>query len=148
MRKQALAFFTMLSLILMLSIYYITMPKETNTNIQEQTVIANIENESETKKAETTSKNNEILSNKDASIEEKEQAIIENEKVKETQNIEKKIESLIAEEGYESSVEIKEKTIHVAIKHEKDDKVASKIMKLIYQNLNYMYFIEITFVSE
>ena len=148
MKTQALAFFTMLSLILMLSIYYITIPKETTTTMKEESVISTIEEDKNNKKTQNMEDNESVLSDANASIEEKENAIIENEKVKDTIKLEETLSEKVFEKGYKNEIEIIENTIHVSLFMENDSNIASTVMKLLYKEVQNKYLIEIQFLSE
>lgn len=148
MKKQALAFFTMFSLILMLSIYYITLPKEVNTTKKSESVISTLDDDSKKSKETTKENNDQVISNPEASDDEKDEAISENEQLKENAKKEKEYQKVVKALGYENSVEIKEKTIYVSVSGEKeDDKIARSIMKALYEKTNNAYFIEISFKS-
>lgn len=148
MKTQALAFFTMLSLILMLSIYYITIPKETTTTMKEESVISTIEEDKNNKKTQNIENNESVLSDANASMEEKENAIIENEKVKDTIKLEKALSEKVLEKGYKNEIEIIENTMYVSLFMENDTKIASTVMKLLYKEVQNKYLIEIRFLSE
>lgn len=149
MRKEALAFFTMFSLILMLSIYYITLPKENKTTVQYESVISSIEENKEANKNDKISANEEVISNPNASIDEIEQAITENEELKNNIQTEKEINNYIREIGHENSVEIKENTIFITVLNEKeDDNIAISIMKYIYSKFGNKYLIEVSFSTQ
>lgn len=143
MKKQAFAFFTMFSLILMLSVYYITLPEENNLKKSEK-VIKSLDKENND---ETTSMiNDEIISNPNTSSEDKSKAISENEQIKYDNDKEKEYSNLIKDAGYNNSIEIKEKTIYVSVKDVKqEDKIVREIMKLLYDCFGDKYFIEISF---
>ncbi|NBK97292.1 MAG: hypothetical protein EOM50_04640 [Erysipelotrichia bacterium] len=149
MKKQAIAFFTMFSLILMLSIYYITLPKETTKVVKEDvSVIADLEQESENNKEEEEEKNNDVISDPDADEESKNEAILKNETLKENEKLANTYKQTISDMGYENSVEIKEKTIYVTLQGEQNEKIASKVMKTLYKACENKYFIEVSFNSK
>lgn len=146
MKKQALAFFTMFSLILMLSIYYITLPKEVNTSKKSESVIASLDKEKKESKETATDSNNQVISDPESSENDKSEAISENEQLKENIKKEGEYKNYIKELGYDSSVEIKDKTIYVSVKEEKEsDEIARSIMKALYEKSQNAYFIEIHF---
>lgn len=146
MKKQALAFFTMFSLILMLSIYYITLPKEVNTSKKSESVIASLDKEKKESKETATDSNNQVISDPESSENDKNEAISENEQLKENAKKEEEYKTCVKELGYESSVEIKDKTIYVSVKEEEEsDEIARSIMKALYEKSQNAYFIEINF---
>ena len=148
MQKQALAFFTMFSLILMLSIYYITLPKEHKTALTQESVIASIEEEIDESKETNISKNNEIVSHPDSTTEEKEEAIKENEQLKQQKQMEEDLKSNIEKLGFKSDIEIKDQTIYVYVHEKENDDHASAILKNIYKTMGNSYFIEVSFDGE
>lgn len=148
MKKQAIAFFTMFSLILMLSIYYITLPKETTkTSKNDVSVISSLDEEKENNKQEEKDKNDEVISDPDTDEESKNEAILKNETLKENEELQKSYSKMISDLGYENSVEIKEKTVYITIMNEPDDSIASNIMKTLYKEIGSKYFIEVSFNS-
>lgn len=148
MKKQAIAFFTMFSLILMLSIYYITLPNETaKVSKNDVSVISDLDDKSENSKQNEEEKNNDVISDPDADEESKNEAILKNEALKESKELESSYHKIITDMGYENSVEIKEKTIYVSVKGEQDDSIASSIMKALYKESENKYFIEVSFNS-
>lgn len=148
MKKQALAFFTMFSLIMMLSIYYITLPGESKTSKKETSVIAELEKDTKQINKDEIEKNNDAIADSNTSEEEKQKAIIKNEKIKEQEEQQTTYSTLITQLGYENHVEIKEKTIYVSVLNQKeDDVIASTIMKTLYQQIGHNFFIEVSFNS-
>lgn len=148
MKKQAIAFFTMFSLILMLSIYYITLPKETaKTSKTDVSVISTLDEEKESNTQEEKEKNDDVISDPDTDEDSKNEAILKNETLKENEELQKSYSKMISDMGYENSVEIKEKTVYITVSGEQDDTVASTIMKTLYKEIGNKYFIEVSFNS-
>ncbi len=148
MKKQAIAFFTMFSLLLMLAIYYITLPEESaNSSVNDISVISEISENTQEGKEEEMEKNDEIISDPDSNEEEKNEAILKNETLKANRTIETDIQKKLQEMGYETNVEIKEKTIYVTIAKEKDEEIAKAVMKAVYEEIQDKYFIEVGFNS-
>ena len=146
MKKQALAFFTMFSLILMLSIYYITLPKEVSTTKKSESVISSLNEDSKKSKETTKENNDQVISDPDSSEKDKTEAISENEQLKENAKKEEEIKSSVKALGYENTVEIKDKTLYISVLNEKaDDKIARSIMKTLYEKTNNAFFIEVSF---
>lgn len=149
MRKQALVFFTMFSLILMLSIYYVTLPQDAKVDKEEVSVVKEIDESKNKTKDAQKKKNNEIISDPNISTDEKNQAIKENEEIDEKDKLEKEYAQSIQALGYENTVEIKDKTIYITILNQnQDDEIASTIMKNIYAKVNSAFFIEVSFNSK
>lgn len=148
MKKQAIAFFTMFSLILMLSIYYITLPKDTaKTSKTDVSVISTLDEEKESNTQEEKEKNDDVISDPDTDEDSKNEAILKNETLKENEELQKSYSKMISDMGYENSVEIKEKTVYITVSGEQDDTVASTIMKTLYKEIGNKYFIEVSFNS-
>lgn len=148
MKKQAIAFFTMFSLILMLSIYYITLPKDTaKTSKSDVSVISTLDEEKESNTQEEKEKNDDVISDPDTDEDSKNEAILKNETLKENEELQKSYSKMISDMGYENSVEIKEKTVYITVSGEQDDSVASTIMKTLYKEIGNKYFIEVSFNS-
>lgn len=149
MRKQALAFFTMFSLILMLSIYYITLPKESNTTKQYESVISSLDETKDENREDKLITNENIIADANTSIRDKEDAIIENEQIKENIKKEEEISKKITTLGYENSVEINEQTIKISILNKKEsDDIAISVMQEVYKSVGKTYLIEVSFTSQ
>lgn len=149
MRKQALAFFTMFSLILMLSIYYITLPKESNTTKQYESVISSLDETKDENREDKLITNENIIADANTSIRDKEDAIIENEQIKENIKKEEEISQKITTLGYENSVEINEQTIKISILNKKEsDDIAISVMQEVYKSVGKTYLIEVSFMSQ
>ena len=160
--KKSIWFLTLFSLILVLSVYYITMPSEllisTNGNytennneeveITESTVLVALRLEAEEKLLKEMEKLQLIL-NGDGSIEEKNEAF---DKIKqlnmnkgEQEKLEKKIEEVY---NLESFVKIKNNNIEVTIKKEENDStLANNIMRTIQELYEEEKYITIKFVK-
>jgi len=149
MRKQALAFFTMFSLILMLSIYYITLPKESNTTKQYESVISSLDETKDENREDKLITNENIIADANTNIRDKEDAIIENEQIKENIKKEEEISQKITTLGYENSVEINEQTIKISILNKKEnDDIAISVMQEVYKSVGKTYLIEVSFTSQ
>lgn len=149
MRKQALAFFTMFSLILMLSIYYITLPKESNTTKQYESVISSLDETKDENREDKLITNENIIADANTNIRDKEDAIIENEQIKENIKKEEEISQKITTLGYENSVEINEQTIKISILNKKEsDDIAISVMQEVYKSVGKTYLIEVSFMSQ
>lgn len=149
MRKQALAFFTMFSLILMLSIYYITLPKESNTTKQYESVISSLDETKDENREDKLITNENIIADANTNIRDKEDAIIENEQIKENIKKEEEISQKITTLGYENSVEINEQTIKISILNKKEsDDIAISVMQEVYKLVGKTYLIEVSFMSQ
>ena len=161
--KQGLIFLTLTSLILVLSVYYVTMPNEilltTNNSYfgkeektikeekQEKVVIENTSTISAMKNLlsdERTEKIKELnnkLTNKDLSFEEKNNVYEELKSINEASGMEEDIEKIIKSEyNLDSFVKVNDDVIEVTINSSKHDKtLAAKIMTSIEKKYDNMY---------
>ncbi|GER66139.1 stage III sporulation protein AH [Weizmannia acidilactici] len=165
LKKQTVWLLTMLSLVVVLSVYYVTAdPKTTNQVVQqnkEKETSSSKENASSSQKIKLTtkpasdevfealrlerqdelSKKQEELTNKLASTdltpEEKSKAMDEMKKLTETANKEQVLESLIKAKGYEDAlVQADSDEVIVTVKSKKHDKAAAnEIVQLVNQEL-------------
>lgn len=149
MKKQAIAFFTMFSLILMLSIYYITLPNETaNTKHKDAPVIADLSKDSDANKKAEKESNDDIISDPNVDENTKNEAIIKNETLKESEQLETTLQTKLKELGHDTSIEVKEKTIYVSVNAKEEQSIAASIMKEVYKEVGNKYFIEVSFNSK
>lgn len=163
--KQKLWFLTLFSLILVLSVYYITMPSElltttsANTNNKETTTsnakaevnssdsLTALQVEKDEERAALAAEYNEILTNKDASVEEKNTAYdglkeIDDIKAKEEALQKKlkdnlKLNSFIKIDGNNISVTIKKK--------DHDYSLANNVMRLINEEYKTKMYVSVKF---
>ena len=169
--KQKLWFLTLFSLILVLSVYYITMPSEllTTAKVNDKTEEKNKKANIKTNKIKTKVDNansltalqveldeerqalaaeyNEVLTNKDTSTEEKNNAYnglkeIDNVKAKE-EDLEKKLKK---EFKLDSFIKIDGSNISVTIKKKDHDySLANNIMRLISQEFKTKVYVSVKF---
>ena len=163
--KQGLIFLTLTSLILVLSVYYITMPTEllltTNSSYVKDSDIKKASGDSENeiiavKEANTISamksmlsderrekvkELNEKLINKELSIEEKNNIYEEIKVINKLEAMEENITKIIKNEyNLDSFVKVKDDIIEVTINSKQHDKtLAAKIMTSIEKKYNDMY---------
>lgn len=164
--KKSLWFLTLFSLILVLSIYYITMPSEllltTNTtvehgeenideeatiNIEESDLLVSLRVESDEEMAKQIDELQLVLTNAESSVEEKNKAY---EKIKELNNKrseEEKLESQIKETyKLNSFIKISGDNINVIVKSsEHSNTIANNIMRTIQSNYEDSKYITIKF---
>lgn len=165
--KQSIWFLTLFSLILVLSVYYITMPnellltnnsnqtkKEETTNKEEQAVIKESEIltalrvEAEEKRSEEINELNETLNNKEASIEDKNNAF---EKLKDLNSLKGKeqlLEKKIKENfKLDSFVKIDNNNqVRVVVSgNEHNTELANNIMRSIQEDFETKMYISVKF---
>lgn len=161
MNKQALAFLTMFSLILMLSVYYVTLPSDTtvvmktneNSNSEAQgdqksdTEDADqMKLKIDEKQEEEVKKQSEVISNKDASDEDKQKALQTMDDLKNDQTLSQTIVAELLAADFKGVVEIIEGTCKVSI-FEKEDNAqnAKTVMDIVNRVINGKYLIEVSF---
>lgn len=169
--KKSIWFLTLFSLILVLSVYYITMPSElllnTNGNYQNNTLeTGNIETSNTSSIEESTylvslrvSKEEDllkemenlqlILTNESASIDEKNNAYNKMKELNHNKAEEEKLEKLIKDTySLEGVVKIKGNQIEIVIKSsEKSTDIANQIMRKIQENYQDEKYITVKFID-
>lgn len=164
--KKSIWFLTLFSLILVLSVYYITMPSElllnTNGNYQdtiEPTSNINVTEESTYLVSLRVSKEEEllkemenlqlILTNEDASINEKNDAYNKMKGLNKNKAEEENLETIIKENyNLESFVKIKNSQIEIVVKSsDKSTDIANQIMRKIQENYQEEKYITVKFID-
>jgi len=165
--KKSLWFLTLFSLILVLSIYYITMPSEllltsgtsihnekensdeseATINIEESDLLVALRVESDEEMSKEISELQLVLTNADSSVEEKNKAY---EKIKDLNNnraIEEAIETQIKDTyKLEAFVKVKGDNINVIVKSsEHSNTIANNIMRTIQSNYETSKYITVKF---
>ena len=171
MNKQALAFLTMFSLILMLSVYYVTLPndnmsvmtqdgkaqseammeeenKEENKENTKETEEKNtdevlaLQEEIEKKEDEEIHKQETIVSKDNTSSEDKQNAVAKMESIKDAKELQKKIVEALKQQNIKSAVEITDKNCIINVFNMEN---AKKAMNAAYSITKDAYFIEVVF---
>lgn len=155
MNRQAITFLTLFSLILVLSIYYVLLPPETETNevavnSNELSQIEILQEELDQKRADLISENNAIIASSESSSDEIASALASISEAKETAALEKEITKIINDAGFKSAfVEVENKTIKVVVdKKEANSSDANSIIKTIIEKTNNEYQVEVKFISD
>ena len=162
--KQKLWFLTLFSLILVLSVYYITMPNDLLVNkVDEKTTTKSSKKEDkdveetnslvamrvslEEERQEQMVSLQEKLTNEDATTEEKNNAYEQLKYLNQLQGTEENIEKQIKDElKLDSFVKIDNKNIEVVvIKDKHDASIANNIMRLVQSNYEDKMYITVTF---
>ena len=162
MNKKNLWFLTQFSLIIVLSIYYITMPtdimieqyKEEETAVSEEiveedSVLVSLRVEAEEEYLKELESLKTVLNNADSTVDEKNNAF---EQIKQLSNIkgeQEKLEEEIQNNiGAEAFVRIEGNKITVVVnKKEHDTKLANQIMRLVQSNYQNKMYITVKFQS-
>lgn len=161
MKKQNIWALTLFSLILVLSVYYITLPNEydvvnkdvaktTIKEVDKNQVIETLKIENNENKLKREKELHEILTKEDASKEEKNNAY---EELKALNILKSKEEELVLKIkdkfNLENYVEINDDQIKVIlIKNEHDEKLASEIMDYVQESFEEKKYISIKFEKE
>lgn len=154
MRKQAITFLSLFTLILVLSIYYLLVPpvKEENVSVsnEQSSTIDVMQNELDQLHENNISDNNDVIASSKSSEKEINTALSSISKTKEIMKKEKEIVNLLNKNGYkESYVEINDINIKVVVNLKKGtSKDANKIIKAIHKYLDNNYDVEVKFVTE
>ena len=164
--KQKLWFLTLFSLILVLSVYYITMPsdiltaskttsnekenlttKKASTKVTEEDVLTSLQVEKDEERAALAAEYNEILTNKESSTEEKNNAYdglkqIDELKAKE-EDLQKKLKDKLK---LKSFIKVDGNNISVTIKKKDHDYfLANDVMRLIQEEYKDKMYISVKF---
>ena len=161
--KRSIWFLTLFSLILVLSVYYITMPSElllstngnyTNlanptTEITESTLLVALRVEADEEMLKEMEQLQLILTNNDSTIEEKNNAFDKMKNLNIKRGEEEKLETKIKENyNLEAFVKIKEDQIEVVVKNkDKSVDLANKIMRTIQEEYQEQKYITVKFTS-
>lgn len=175
MNKQALAFLTMFSLILMLSVYYVTLPNDnmsvmtqdgkaqSEAMMEEENKEENKENTKETEEKNTDEvlalqeeiekkedgeihKQETIVSKDNTSSEDKQNAVAKMESIKDAKELQKKIVEALKQQNIKSAVEITDKNCIINVFNmENNMENAKKAMNAAYSITKDAYFNEVVF---
>lgn len=154
MRKQAITFLSLFTLILVLSIYYLLIPpveEETvSVSNEESSTIDVLQNELDQLHENSISDNNDVIASSKSSEDEINTALSSINKTKEIMKKEKDLVNLLKENGYkECYVEINDSNIKVVVNLKDGTSAdANTIIKAINTHLNDNYDIEVKFVAE
>ncbi len=161
--KQSLWFLTLFSLILVLSVYYITMPSEllfTNNGgstyqdqdkvtIEESVILTALRVESEEERINTMKDLKMVLTNIEASVEEKNNAYEQLKLLDVLKGKEETFEGKIKEQfQLNSFIKIDNNQVRVVVASDKHDyKLANDIMRSIQEEFNDKVYISVKFQS-
>ena len=161
--KKNLWFLTLFSLILVLSVYYITMPNDLlstkdNTNeektvsieeeeITDSSILVALRVDDEEKYEEELQTIREVLTNKESTTEEKNNAFEKMKSINSVRSEQEELENAILEKyGYESFVKIDGSQIRVVVAAtEHDVKLANQIMRLVQSKYTNKMYITVKF---
>lgn len=157
MNKQALAFLTLFSLILMLSVYYVTLPTNTASVMSENpeeetpptdssTQRTSLQEEAGKKKDDEITKNSNTVSSPDASDADKQKALETIDQLKSDKTMQDDVAKHLNDNGYMSAVEIMDGTCIITVFDQEDSaQTAKKIMNLAQEKVQQQYLVEVAF---
>lgn len=160
-KKQNLWFLTLFSLILVLSVYYLTMPsslfstnnskgtKDENVSVQESDILTALRVESEDERDEMRKEFKMVLTNIEATVEEKNNAYEQLKLLDVVKGREEELEALIKEKFKLSSfVKIDDDQIRIVIASDKHNtELANNIMRSIQEKFDDKMYISVKFQS-
>ena len=154
--KQNLWFLTLFSLILVLSIYYLTMPdevlqtiKSTNNETKETDALAALRVEADGETLNEMNTLQEVLLNESATVEEKNDAYEALKELNQNKGKEEEIEKSISENHkLKSFVKIKGDQIQVVISNKQhDEALANSIIRTVQKSFETRMYITVKFQS-
>lgn len=163
--KKSIWFLTLFSLILVLSVYYITMPselllntngdytepkkEETDKTVKESTVLVALRVEAEEQLKKEMEELQSILTNKDSTNDQKNQAFEKMKDLNNNRGKEENLENKIKENfQLDAFVKIKSDQIEVVIKSsEHSTDIANKVMRLVQENFEIKMYITVKFAN-
>lgn len=161
MNKQNLWFITLFSIVLILSIYYISIPNNlleeytttsgdsnnTSEVVNESSILVSLRVQDDEETLNTINELNTVLLDKNKSNEEKNTAYESLKSINETKGLEEQIETMLKDEfKYDSFVKISKDQINIVIsssEHNKD--IANNIIKKVQSMYNTKKYITIKF---
>ena len=161
--KQKMWFLTLFSLILVLSVYYITMPNEllmtssdnsnkntesvVKTTVSETDVLTAMQVESDEERASLVSEYNEIITNKETSLEEKNNAYEGLKKIDELKATEEKLENKLKKQlNLSTFIKIDGNNVNITVKKKDHDyTIANNIMRMVQEEFENKMYISVKF---
>ena len=161
--KQRLWFLTLFSLILVLSVYYITMPsdvltmastvseekveEQVNVDIKEDDILAVLEIEKDEERSLLAAEYNTILTNKESTTEEKNNAYDGLKKIDEIKAKEDSLTKKIKEElKLDSFAKIEKDSVNIILKNKKHDySLANDVMRLVQEEFDSKMYVSVKF---
>ena len=161
MNRQSLAFLTMFSLILMLSVYYVTLPYDTTSvmstqdgeelddskqNEEQVNDAEKLQKEITSKQESEVKKNSDVVSDSKSSDAQKQEALETIDTLKGDQANTEALKQELEKAGFMSAIEITEGTCKISVFDSEDNEAnAKKVMKIASDATENKYLIEVTF---
>lgn len=150
--KEKVWFVTLLSLIVVLSVYYIAMPDSNlisniTTNNEESTELVALRVEADEEMLNEMENLQSVLLSETSSIDDKNNAYVSLKELNTNKGVETDLESIILKEfGYNSFIKIKGDNISVVINSkEHNTDIANKIIRRIQKNYDVVKYITVKF---
>lgn len=146
MRKQGLLLLTFMSVVMMLSIYYITLPMdETTDTVNTEFDTALLEKNAENQ--EYINNESKVVSSVSSSASEKQTALSNIENKKKLMNLESEVEDKLRTQGITAICSIKEDVVYITVNdNEKSKEKVLKILEIIMPEISGSYLYEISFM--
>lgn len=150
MNKQAITFFSLFSLILVLSVYYMLIPPSSSKDGVLTTTITKLQDALSQKRQETTQASNEVVASEVSSSTEIDAALTTINETKKAENIETKVTQAISELGYSHVFcELEGSLLKITItKSDASKEDASIIMDKVLKVCDQKVIPEIKFIGE
>lgn len=153
MNKKLLMFLSLFCLVLMLSIYYVSLENETqvisvNSDVEVAKVLSTkeLQNKINDNLKQELKIHNEKLASSTTSEENKKASLLAVERIEKVITKQNEIVSKLKEAGYDVTIEIQDTLIHICLFNQKEDqKLAKEVMDLVYQLVNGDYYLELSF---
>jgi len=153
MNRQAFTFLTLFTLVLMLGVYYVTLPidhPDTITNeliVQKEDVIENYQNKLDIKHNETVKEEEQVVSNSESTLQEKLEALNKITQAEKTAELEKEIQSNLASLNYGGCfVEIEDSVTRIVCDMQYNSKSnAAAILSAVYEWIDSDQLVEVSF---
>ena len=152
MNRQAIVFLTMFSLVLMLAVYYVTMPIEVPSETPVSTInnsFIDIQKNLDEKRKTLLEEYTGIIASNQSSTIEKSKAMEKMDQLNKIVNIEKEYIKVVKELGYDDcSIEIDNDIMRISVlKNDSAINDASKIIQTVLTKSNYEYIPEVSFIE-
>ena len=155
MNKQAFTFLTLFTLVLMLAVYYVTLPLDHPQTKTDDLIVSNTAENSlseyqsglNEKHSTEVSENESVISSSESSLEEKLEALENISQTEKTSNLEKKIQQDLTEGSFSGCfVEIEEEVTRIVCPQDYLSKEnASMILSIVYQSVGKENLVEVSF---
>lgn len=152
MNKQAVTFLGLFTLILLVSVYYIIVPVETDTNVSVANIedkISIMETSLQDERENIVSENNNIIASSSSTSDDIEVALNNIAAIENYVKQEEDISKLLKENGFSRTyVEIAQKCVKVVVVGKESKAKANKVIKLILDKLGNDYLVEVKFIVD